>query len=131
MIQITLLWINTTLHCTIVWFYLLSLFLFKKIIYYPVAIPMAIYIVFWINFSLIRAAIRIHNFFKMVQYTIPNIFYFFDLLVFYLKFGIIPLTTLYTFILHIIRTYSVFYFIFFFKRIELHFFWLSYILVYC
>lgn len=131
MIQITIAWINTSLHSTLIWFYLVSIFIFKKIMFYPIAIPMTIYIVFWINFSLIKAAIRIYTLFKFIQYLLPNIFYFFEVLVFYLKFAIVPLTTIYEFILNIIQTYSLYYFVFFFKRIELHFFWLAYILFYC
>jgi hypothetical protein len=130
-LQITRPYLFKFLHSFIIWIYLISIFVFKKLMFYPIGIPLTLYVVFWINFALIKAAIDIVKYTKHLYYNLIDLYSLFYFLGFYLRYVIPSFNTVYQALLNIFKVYVNYYFIFFFKRIEIHFFWLSYIIFYC
>lgn len=131
MSEIAINWIYSSMPNFFIWVYLLGSKILGKLLFYPVGIVVTLYVVFWINFFLIKAAKDIIYSTKILYYNLIDIYLLIYSSTFFFKFILSNIAGLYKTILNILRFYSKYYFIFFLKRVEMHFFWISLIIIYC
>lgn len=129
-LEIAITWFYTALPSFFIWIYLISKGVVQKLLFYPVGIVITIYLVFWLFFCLVSAGRDLHELVKLLYYNLIDLFEIMVFCSFFFKFFFSLFNSIITLLHDVLRVYAVYYFIFFVKRIEIHFFWLGYIFLY-
>lgn len=131
MLEIIIHWTFFTLfhNMLFTYFYLKQVVAF--LLFYPIGIPLTLSIMALITYCLIKAAIIIVTVSREIYYNWWDILWILDQLRFFFKITLTPFNFIYRWLLEILSTYSVYYYIFYFKRIEIHIFWFMCIIFYC
>lgn len=114
-----------------VYIYVLSSYIWAGLIFYPVGIVLSIYVLAAIYYMIIKASIMFKTYLKTCKYLINDVAYILNQVVSVLKYLTPTLSYIFSLCIDLLKIYSIYKFVFYFKRIEFYIFWILIVLSYC
>lgn len=105
--------------------------LLERLLFYPIGIFLALYVLAAIYYMVRSTAKNFTYHLKTLRYNLIDIIKFLELTQPYLRYFICVHRVLYSIVLDLIMSYSIYRLVFLLKRVEFYFFWLFVILLYC
>lgn len=113
------------------YFYVLSSHVLDALLFYPLGIAFSLYILAAIAYMVLKAAEMFRDYFKTLSYLFCDISDVLEQTSYLSKYLSSSIFCIYSAMGDAMKTYGVYFFIFYIKRIEFYIFWLFVVLAYC